>query len=338
MGHRLIAALALLLFGALPAHALSLWEQPRYAAILVNADNGEVLYERRADLARHPASITKVMTLYLAFDAMAKGELRPGEPILISTHAASQPPSKLGLHPGQSLPVEDAVRVIAVKSANDVAVALAERLGGSEAAFVRMMNAKAAALGMANTHFVNASGLPNPAHVTTARDLATLSRAMLRDHADRYAGFSAPDFAWRGRLMMNHNHLLGLVDGVDGIKTGYTVSSGYTLAASAIRGGQRLIAIVLGSPTGRLRDANVTELLDAGFGVLRDRIGGGRRTVAQMLGEDGLMPPMPALSSGIAWGVGPHAAVPVGYSPHAVGAMRMLAKAAADDREDAPER
>ncbi len=337
MNARLIAILALMLLGALPAHALSLWEQPRYAAILVNADNGEVLYEPRADLARHPASITKVMTLYLAFDAMARGQLQSGEPIGISAHAASQPPSKLGLRPGQSLPVEDAVRVIAVKSANDVAVALAERLGGSEAAFVRMMNAKAAALGMANTHFVNASGLPDPAHVTTARDLATLSRAMLRDHADRYATFSAPDFAWRGRTMLNHNHLLGLVDGVDGIKTGYTASSGYTLAASAIRGGQRLIAIVLGSPTGRLRDANVTDLLDAGFGVLRDRLTGGRLTVSQALGEDGFAAP-PMLGPGIAWGIGPRAATPVGYSAHAVGAMRMLAKAAADDREDGPER
>lgn len=336
MHARLIAVLAFVLFGTPPAHALSLWEQPRYAAILVNANSGEVLYERRADLARHPASITKVMTLYLAFDAMGRGQLRPGEAIPISAHAASQPPSKLGLRAGQSLPVEDAVRVIAVKSANDIAVALAECLGGSEAAFVRMMNAKAAALGMVNTHFVNASGLPDPAHVTTARDLATLSRALLRDHADRYAYFSQPDFAWRGKLMMNHNHLLGLVDGVDGIKTGYTASSGYTLAASAIRGGQRLIAIVLGSPTGRLRDANVADLLDAGFGVLRDRLSGGRMTVSQALGEDGSSQPL--LGPGIAWGVAPRAAAPVGYSAHALGAMRMLAKAAADDREDERER
>ena len=177
------------------------------------------------------------------------------------------------------------MRVIAVKSANDIAVALAEKIAGSEPAFVAAMNAKAAALGMTNTHFMNASGLPDARHVTTARDLATLSEALLKNHADRYVYFSTPDYVRAGRVTLNHNHLLGQVPGVDGIKTGYTASSGYTLAASAVRDGRRLIAIVLGSPTGRLRDANVAQLLDAGFNVLRERVMGGRRTVAATLGE-----------------------------------------------------
>lgn len=284
MAARWIATLIVLL-AALPAQAQGLWEQPRYAAILVDANDGEILYQRRADLARHPASITKVMTLYLAFDALANGELRVDDMIPVSRHAALQPPSKLGLRPGQSIQVEEAMRVIAVKSANDIAVALAERIAGSEPAFVAAMNMKAAALGMTNTHFMNASGLPDARHVTTARDLATLSEALLKNHADRYAYFSTPDYVRAGRVTLNHNHLLGQVPGVDGIKTGYTASSGYTLAASAVRDGRRLIAIVLGSPTGRLRDANVSQLLEAGFDVLRDRVMGGRRTVAATLGE-----------------------------------------------------
>ncbi len=271
--------------------AQGLWEQPRYAAILMDANSGEVLYERRADLTRFPASITKVMTLYLAFDALQVGNLRLNDAIVISRHAATQPPSKLGLRVGQTITVEEAMRVIAVKSANDIAVALAERIAGGEPAFVARMNAKAAALGMAGTHFMNANGLPNPMHYTTARDLATLSAALLKNHADRYTYFSTPEYTRAGHITLNHNHLLGQVPGVDGIKTGYTASSGYTLAASAIRGGRRLIAIVLGSPTGYARDANVAQLLDAGFVVTQQRVLGLRASVAAMLGEpDGFAP------------------------------------------------
>jgi len=308
---KIVGSLLLALATALPAHAQGLWEQPRYAAIVVDPSNGEVLYERRADLARHPASITKVMTLFLAFDALQHGTLRLADMVTITHDAARQPPSRLGLKAGQALPVEDAIRIIACKSANDIAVALADRLGGSESAFVAMMNAKAAQLGMAHTHFANASGLPNVNHYTTARDLATLSAALFAQHADRYAFFSQQEFAWRGRVMPNHNHLLGRVPGVDGIKTGYTASSGYTLAASAMRDGRRLIAIVLGSPTGALRDANVSNLLEAGFGVLRERVLGRRTTIAAALGEGTETAPGDPIGSLIAgWGRAPAAAFP----------------------------
>lgn len=262
-----------------------LWSQPKYAAIVVDATDGQVLYERRADLARHPASITKVMTLMLAFDAVERGDLKLSDSVVMTANAHAQPPSKLGLLVGQSIPVEDAIRVIAVKSANDVAVALAERIAGNEAAFVTRMNAKAKALGMTGTNFANASGLPNPAHYTTARDLATLAMAMLKQHPRDYAYFSTPAVTWAGKVMQNHNHLLGQVPGVDGIKTGYTVASGYTLAASAVRGGRRLIAVVLGSPTGRERDGNVSDLLNAGFSVVEARRWGGNMTIARALGE-----------------------------------------------------
>lgn len=267
------------------AHAQSLGDEPRYAAIVIDATNGQVLYERRADLERHPASITKVMTLYLAFDEIAAGRLKLTDRVEITPWAARQPASKLGLRAGESLSVDEAVRIIAVKSANDIAVALAERIAGSERAFVERMNRRALGLGMAHTHFANASGLPSPTHWTTARDLATLSRALLTLHGDRYAYFAQASVDYGGRPMANHNRLLGRVPGVDGIKTGYTVASGFTLAASAAREGRRLIAIVLGSTTRPGRDANVTALLDAGFTVLRDRSRGVRATVAGLLGE-----------------------------------------------------
>lgn len=283
----LTVALVTALTAPLAAHAQGLWEQPRYAAILEDANTGEVLYERRADLTRFPASITKVMTLYLAFDALANGRCHLDDRIPISRHAATQPPSKLGLRVGETISVEEAMRVIAVKSANDIAVALAEHLAGSEPAFVAEMNAKAQSLGMRGTHFMNANGLPNPLHYTTARDLATLSSALLKNHADRYAYFSTPDYTRAGRITLNHNHLLGQVPGVDGIKTGYTASAGFTLAASAVRNGRRLIAIVLGSPTGHARDNNVAQLLDAGFAVMQQRVFGLRTSVAGLLGEDG---------------------------------------------------
>jgi len=288
-----ICTALLLSIGALAAPALAqvpLWEQPRYAAIVVDATDGQVLYERRADVPRHPASITKVMTLLLAFDALQRGDLRLDDWVEITPEAARQPPSKLGLKVGDRLPVEDAIRVIAVKSANDVAVALAQRLAGSEADFTAMMNARARGLGMTSSNFANASGLPNVNHYTTARDLSALAMALFREHAQRYAFFSQQEFAWRGRLMPNHNKLLGRVPGVDGIKTGYTSASGYTLAASSVRDGRRLVTIVLGTPSGAVRDANVAELIEASYAVLESRRWGGQLTVQGALGEDRAYP------------------------------------------------
>lgn len=255
----------------------------KYAAILVDAGNHEVLYANGADLIRHPASITKIMTLFLAFDEIDAGRLKLSDRVKISHFAASQRPSRLGLAPGSSISVENAIRIIAVKSANDIAVALAERIGGTEANFAAMMTRKARQLGMRNTVFVNASGLPNKKHVTTARDLALLSSALIRSHPRDYAYFSQQKFEYEKLKFANHNKLLGKLPGMDGIKTGYTVDAGFTLAASAMRNGRRLIAVVLGEPSLAARDRDVTALLNTGFTVLDQRAMGRTTTVAAEL-------------------------------------------------------
>lgn len=255
----------------------------KYAAILVDANTREILYANGANLIRHPASITKIMTLFLAFDEIEAGRLKLTDRVPISRFAASQRPSKLNLAPGQSISVEDAIRVIAVKSANDIAVALAEKIGGTEASFAAMMTRKARSIGMRDTLFVNASGLPDKRHVTTARDLAVLSLALIRSHPRNYAYFSQQKFAYEKLIMANHNKLLGKLPGMDGIKTGYTVDAGFTLAASAIRNGRRLVAVVLGEPSLAARDRDVTALLDAGFTVLDSRASGRPITVTAAL-------------------------------------------------------
>jgi D-alanyl-D-alanine carboxypeptidase len=255
----------------------------KYAAILVDAGNREVLYANGADLIRHPASITKIMTLFLAFDEIDAGRLRLTDRVPISRFAASQRPSRLGLPAGQSISVENAIRVIAVKSANDIAVAMAEKIGGTEANFAAMMTRKARSLGMRNTVFVNASGLPDKKHVTTARDIALLSSALIRTHPRDYAYFSQQKFEYEKLKFANHNKLLGKLPGMDGIKTGYTVDAGFTLAASAVRNGRRLIAVVLGEPSLAARDRDVTALLDTGFTVLDQRAMGKATTVAAEL-------------------------------------------------------
>lgn len=267
------------------ASAKSLYTEPKYAAFLVNADNGEVMYARQADAPRFPASITKVLTLYLAFDAISKGMLRETDYITITPRAAGQAPSKLGLKAGQQISVRDAIGVIATKSANDIAVALAEHIGGSEAAYCAMMTAKARSLGMKNSTFVNATGLPDKRQLTTARDIATLSRALIRDFPQYYYVFSKVAYDFEGQAIGNHNHLLRTLPGVDGIKTGFTNAAGFTLAASAAHDGVRLIAVVLGGPNRLARDSNVTDLLDTGFAVLTKRSRGQATTVSANLSE-----------------------------------------------------
>lgn len=267
------------------AQAVSLYDHPKYAAILIDPVSKEVLYSRRADLPRYPASITKVMTLYMAFEALDAGKLKLSDPVVMSRHAASQPPSKLGLPVGQSITVEQAIHMIAVKSANDVAAALAEKIAGSESAFAAQMTGKARSLGMMNSFFANASGLPNPAHVSTARDIATLSMAIMRDFPGHYSYFSQQVYTLNTQVFRNHNKLLGRMPGVDGIKTGYTRAAGFTLAASAMRNNKRLIAVVLGGPSTMARDDNVAALLDAGFDVLDQRARGQWLTVAANLNE-----------------------------------------------------
>lgn len=258
-------------------------EAPRYAALLMDAKTGEVLYAHAADEQRHPASITKVMTLFLAFDALRSGKLKLTDRVKISAHAASQRPSKLGLAPGQTISVDDAIRIIAVKSANDIAVALAESIAGSEPAFVAAMTRKAHGLGMRNTFYANASGLPDPANITTARDIALLSAALMRAHPQHYSYFALRDLSYGKQKYSNHNRLLGKVLGVDGIKTGYTLDAGYTLAASAVRDGRRLIAVVLGEPSIAIRNRDATALLETGFTVIKGRALGQRTTVAESL-------------------------------------------------------
>lgn len=256
---------------------------PRYSAALIDAHTGEVLYANAFRELRHPASITKIMTLFLAFDALEAGTLKLTDRVPFSAHAVSQRPSRLGIAAGGTITVDEAIRVIAIKSANDVAVALAEKLSGTEPAFVKMMTHKARLLGMRDTVYANASGLPNPANVTTAYDIALLSAALMRVHPDRYRYFSQQRMNYGNQVFTNHNHLLGKVIGMDGIKTGYTLDAGFTLAASAERDGRRLIAVVLGEPSIAARNRDVTALLDAGFIVLKERSNGVRLAVTDAL-------------------------------------------------------
>ena len=237
----------------------------KYAAIVIDTDTQDVLHARNADEPRYPASLTKVMTLYMLFDALKAGDVDLDEKLVVSRHAAAQAPSNLKLKTGSHISVHDAIDALVTKSANDVAVVVAERLGGTESRFAQLMTVKAKALGLEHTRFVNASGLPDTRQLTTARDLALLGEAMLRDHADYYHYFSTAKFTWGGRTYQNHNELLGAVDGVDGIKTGYTRASGFNLMASAKRDGHRVIAVMLGGTTSRARDRHVEALLEAAF-------------------------------------------------------------------------
>ncbi|MCB9962696.1 MAG: D-alanyl-D-alanine carboxypeptidase [Hyphomonas sp.] len=237
----------------------------KYAAIVIDADTQDVLHARNADEPRYPASLTKVMTLYMLFDALKSGELSLNDQLTVSRYAASQAPSNLRLKPNSTITVKQAINALITKSANDVAVVVAERLGRTERRFAQLMTVKAQSLGMTNTHFVNASGLPDTRQISTARDLAILAEAMLRDHADYYHYFADLTFTWGGRTYKNHNNLLGTVDGVDGIKTGYTRASGFNLMASAERDGHRVIAVMLGGSTAKARDSHVEALMEAAF-------------------------------------------------------------------------
>ncbi|WP_434617754.1 serine hydrolase [Azospirillum sp. B2RO_4] len=236
------------------------------AAIVVDARTGQVLIDQDADAITHPASLTKMMTLYLTFDALDDGRLTLDQQLPVSSWAESMSPTKLGLRAGQTLKVETAILGLVTKSANDAAVVLAEALGGTESRFAEMMTRKARELGMRRTVYRNASGLPNMEQVTTARDYALLSRALMRDHAKYYPYFSRRNFVYGGRTLANHNHLMSRYEGMDGIKTGYTVASGFNLAASAVRDGRRLVGVVMGGKSAVSRDNKMAALLDQAFG------------------------------------------------------------------------
>jgi len=234
----------------------------RPAAIVVDAKTGKVLYSADANGRRYPASLTKMMTLYLTFEAMAKGKISRNSPVVFSAHASAEAPTKLGVKPGGSVTVETAILSIVTKSANDSATALGEMLGGDESTFARMMTAKARQLGMNGTVFRNANGLPDPGQFTTARDMATLGIA-LREHFPQYYGyFSQRSFLYGRQRINGHNRLLGRIKGVDGIKTGYTRASGFNLVSSVSDGNRRLVAVVMGGTSGGSRDNQMASLIN----------------------------------------------------------------------------
>ncbi|MDB2390571.1 D-alanyl-D-alanine carboxypeptidase [Alphaproteobacteria bacterium] len=237
----------------------------KYASIVINADNGRVMYARNADAVRYPASLTKIMTLYLLFEEIKSGRMDMHSRIGVSKLAASRSPSKLYLKPGQSITAEQAIYALVTKSANDVATAVAETISGTERNFAKRMTRKARALGMRKTTFKNASGLPHSQQKTTARDMARLAVAMRRDFPRFYRYFSTQSFNWKGRKFGNHNKLLAHYSGTDGIKTGYINASGFNLVASVKRHGVRLIGVVFGGKSSRSRDAHMMKILDAQF-------------------------------------------------------------------------
>ena len=235
---------------------------PPYADIVVDDKSGRVLHEVNPDEPRHPASLTKIMTLYLLFEQLEAGKLKLDTPLPVSTRASLQNPTKLGLKPNQTIQVEDAIKGLVTKSANDAAVVVAEAIGGSEEEFAKLMTLKASALGMTGTTYVNASGLPAEAQITTARDQAVLGRAIQHRFPVYYQYFATPSFRYKGAEMRNHNHLLGQVKGVDGIKTGYTEASGYNLTSSVRRDEKHIVAVVLGGTSNGARDARMRQLIE----------------------------------------------------------------------------
>src|ERR1700760_3677850 len=234
---------------------------PAFSQIIVDANSGATLTSSNPDASRHPASLTKIMTLYLLFERLDAGKIKLDTEMPVSRHASEQDPTKLGLLPGQTIRVEDAIKGLVTRSANDAAVVIAEEIGGDEDGFAAMMTRKAHMLGMSKTTYRNASGLPDDEQVTTARDQSTLGRAIQDRFPRYYRYFSTASFTFRGHSIANHNHLLGSVEGVDGIKTGYTRASGFNLVTSMRRGNRHLVGVVMGGRSGGSRDAIMRGLL-----------------------------------------------------------------------------
>ncbi len=237
----------------------------KYGSIVIDADTGLVLSQSNGDKTLHPASLTKMMTLLLTFEALDRGDIRLNDKIVISRRAASMVPSKLDLPVGSRIKVKDAIYSLVTKSANDVAVALAEHLGGSESRFSVIMTNRARSIGMRKTRFKNASGLHHPSQVTSPRDMAKLGQHILQRYPHYYKYFSTKNFTYKGKTYRNHNRLLGSYAGMDGFKTGYINASGFNLVASARRDGRRLIGVVFGGRTGKTRNAHMAAILDQGF-------------------------------------------------------------------------
>ena len=250
---------------ALVALAGPVQAQSKKAAMVIDAYSGKVIYSRNADARRYPASLTKIMTLYILFAELDAGRISKSTRMTVSKKASRQPPSKLGLKAGQTISVDNAIRALVTKSANDVAMVIAEKISGSQAKFAKRMTRTARAMGMSRSQFRNPSGLPNKSQWTTARDMTILARRVMSDFPTYYKYFSLTRFAWRGRTYGNHNKLLGRYRGTTGIKTGYTRASGFNLTAAVKRGGKQLVAVVMGGKTGRIRDAEMRRILDRSF-------------------------------------------------------------------------
>ena len=270
-----VLVVLLLLFSlANPAQA-----NPRHAAIAVDANTGEVLHTSNADASRYPASLTKMMTLYMLFEAIEQRKLNLGSRLRVSAHAAAMPSTNINLRSGDTISVREAIPALIVRSANDVAAVVAEALGGTESNFGRMMTDKARKLGMRSTTFRNASGLPNNEQKTTARDLATLSSRLIKDFPQHYHYFSTQSFSYKGVTYNTHNRMVRNTKGVDGLKTGFIRASGFNVATSAKRGNRRVIAVVMGGQTAVARDQQMAQLLDRSF----SRSGKTQRAEASML-------------------------------------------------------
>lgn len=238
---------------------------PRYAAIVIDANSGEVLHSAHANAPRYPASLTKMMTLYLLFDAMEQGLMTLDTAMPVSAHAASMPQTNISLKQGDRLRVRDAISALVVRSANDAAVVIAEALGGTESEFAVMMTNKAKALNMTSTTFRNASGLPDAAQKSSAKDLSVLALRLMKDHPNYYHYFSTLSFTFKGKTYHSHNRMIKNYAGTDGMKTGYIRASGFNVATSSVRNNQRLIGVVMGGQTAQSRDAEMVKLLDEGF-------------------------------------------------------------------------
>ncbi|MCC5882218.1 MAG: D-alanyl-D-alanine carboxypeptidase [Halomonas sp.] len=270
---------------------------PRYAAIVIDVESGDVLHAANPDATRYPASLTKMMTLYMLFEALENGTMRLNQPLPVSSHAASMPASKLWLAAGGSITVEEAIKALVVRSANDVAVVVAEALGGTEASFGRMMTQRAHELGMPSTVFRNASGLPDNAQVTTARDMATLSIRVMQDFPQYYHYFSTQSFTYRGTTHTSHNRLVRNYAGADGLKTGFIRASGFNVATSAIRNNRRIVSVVMGGFTAASRDTHMADLLDRGFARLSMLQRGDWIAQADVLGDSMDLPASPPASA-----------------------------------------
>ena len=260
----MLLALAVLLAGAKSGEA-------GYASIILDADTGEVLRSRNADTRNYPASLTKLMTLYMLFDELDSGRMQLSDKLAVSKRAAGQPASKLGLRRGDTLTVRQAIMALATKSANDVATVVAEAISETEWEFAEAMTTRARGLGMKRTRLRNASGLPNRKQLSSARDMSVLAMAMLRDFPHYYEYFSATSFTYGGTIHRTHNNLLNRYPGMDGMKTGYIRASGFNLVASAVRDGRRVIAVVFGGRTAKSRDQHMVKLLDLGFERMAQR-------------------------------------------------------------------